>query len=232
MSKSLYDYCIENNRPELLAQWHTKQNGNLTPKDVFAGGKTKLWWICEIGHEYRATANDRTTGKTSCPICAGKKVLTGFNDLATKNPEIAAQWHPEKNGDLTPEKATTFSNKKVWWQCALGHEYQAWVADRAKGKGCPYCAGKRVLAGFNDLATKEPMLAIQWHQELNGDLTPEMGTPGSNKKVWWKCPVGHVWQAYIYSRTRTTGKTGCPVCAGVVNSKKTTRYTVLVEEDK
>ena len=98
--------------------------------------------------------------------------------------------------------------------CGNGHEYQATVAHRTRiGSGCPYCVNFKTLSGFNDLATKRPDIAQQWHEELNGDLTPSDVTPGSHKKVWWKCSVGHSWQAVVYSRT-TKRAHGCPVCAG------------------
>ena len=61
--------------------------------------------------------------------------------------------------------------------------------DRTRGtNGCPYCGNKKVLAGFNDLASIEPEIAAEWHPTLNGALTPEMVTAGSNRKVWWLCP--------------------------------------------
>ena len=109
-----------------------------------------------------------------------------------------------------------YSNRKVWWICDLGHEYQTAVRARTRdGSGCPYCTGRKVLSGFNDLATKLPMLASQWHPTLNGALTPEMVTIGSNKKIWWQCSNGHVWKSVVFART-SGRKTGCPVCAGTV----------------
>ena len=85
---------------------------------------------------------------------------------------------------------------------------------RENGSRCPYCTGKQVLPGFNDLATLKPKVAKEWYQPLNGGLKPEDVTLGSNKKVWWQCGEGHVWQAFVYARGRKNG-TGCPVCAGV-----------------
>ena len=92
--------------------------------------------------------------------------------------------------------------------------------DRTRGtNGCPYCGNKKVLAGFNDLASIEPEIAAEWHPELNGALTPEMVTAGSNRKVWWLCPEGHVWRTAISNRTNAKKRTGCPVCAGNVSQK-------------
>lgn len=143
-------------------------------------------------------------------------MVPGENDLQTLYPNHAAEWDNERNGGLTPDHVTPYSNKKVWWRCVLGHEWQAVIVSRAvESSGCPYCTGKRVLVGFNDLSTVCPGIAAQWDRSLNGKLTPEMVTPGSHKKVWWKCADGHVWKAVIYSRTGAQ-RCGCPICAGRV----------------
>ena len=104
----------------------------------------------------------------------------------------------------------------MWWQCPRGHEYKAVVSSRSSANsGCPYCANRLVMPGFNDLATQEPRIAREWAQDMNGALTPEMVTTGSRKKVWWRCPEGHVWRAVIFTRARAR-RSGCPICAGRV----------------
>ena len=93
------------------------------------------------------------------------------------------------------------------------------IAQRVqRGDGCPYCANRKVLPGFNDLATLDPAVAKEWHPTLNGALTPEMVTVGSHRKVWWQCTCGHVWKAAIYPRTGKQ-RCGCPVCAGKTKRK-------------
>lgn len=124
---------------ELAAQWHPTKNGDLTPYDVTTGSNKKVWWLCEEGHEWQAIICNRALNNTDCPYCTGKKVLKGYNDLATVRPEIAKQWHPTKNGNLKPEDVTEFSQKKVWWICSEGHEWQTTVAKRSQGRGCPGC---------------------------------------------------------------------------------------------
>ena len=214
---------LASTHPDLARQWHPVKNGSLTPRDIMAGTRRKVWWRCDKGHEWQAGVASRAAG-TGCPVCAGRKVLTGFNDLACRFPDVAAQWHPTLNGDLAPAHVSSYSNRKVWWRCPLGHEYQAAVSARTmNGSGCPYCAGRKVLPGFNDLASLEPAVAAQWHPALNGALTPEMVTPGSHKKVWWLCPYGHIWKAVIHSRAGPK-KCGCPVCAGKAKPERQTRY--------
>ncbi|MBQ2723724.1 MAG: hypothetical protein IJF72_03640, partial [Clostridia bacterium] len=196
--------------PELAKEWHPTKNGKLKPEHLTIGSNKKVWWMCEKGHEWQAVVNSRKTG-VGCPYCSNKKVLAGENDLATTNPQLASEWHPTKNGNLTPQQVTRGSNKKVWWKCKKGHEWQADVSDRSQGQGCPYCSNKKVLAGENDLATTNPQLASEWHPTKNGNLTPQQVTSGSDKKVWWKCSKGHEWQAIIGDRNK--GK-GCPYCSG------------------
>lgn len=217
--------------PQLAAQWHPTKNGLLTPDQIPPGTTRRVWWICEKGHQWQASVASRVSG-CGCPVCTGRQVEAGENDLASQFPAIAAQWDPEKNGNLTPRQVTPSSNRKVWWRCEKGHDYQATVGARTmRGSGCPYCAGRKVLPGFNDLATLAPDVARQWHPSLNGALTPQMVTAGSHRKVWWECQLGHVWQAVIYSRTGPK-KCGCPICAGRVSAKRLARYQAALAEGK
>ena len=139
-----------------------------------------------------------------------QKVLKGYNDLQTANPTLAKEWNYEKNNGLTPVDVTPNSNKKVWWKCCKGHVWQSMINSRNKGSGCPYCAGQKVLKGYNDLQTVNPVLAKEWHYERNNGLTPVDITLNSGKKVWWKCSNGHEWQTRISDRSN--GK-DCPYCA-------------------
>ena len=209
--------------PDIAKEWHPTKNGDLTPQDVSAGSKKKVWWRHwdkehRMWHEWQSTVASRSAG-TGCPYCNKGMLLVGFNDLVTTNPELAAEWHPTKNGNLTPHDVGAGSHKKVWWRhwdedSQMWHEWQAQSSDRVrKGAGCPYCNKGAILVGFNDLATKRPNLANEWHPTKNGDLTPQDVSVGSNKKVWWRCSEGHEWQASIINRTKEEGTT-CPYCSG------------------
>jgi hypothetical protein len=170
--------------PALAAQWHPILNQDVTPYDVTVSSQRKVWWICSLSHEWEAKVSSRTVGN-GCPYCSGNSVLRGFNDLATANPTLAAEWHPRKNGTITPQDVTAGSRKSVWWICALSHEWEAAVSSRSKGSGCSICDGKRVQIGFNDLMTLNPTLAAQWHPTKNGMITPSNVTVSSGKRVWW-----------------------------------------------
>ena len=200
------DNCLETINPVLAKEWHPTRNGSLTPNDVtFASGK-KVWWVCDKGHEWPATINDRKNG-SGCPFCSGKKVCKD-NSLETINPVLAKEWHPTRNGSLTPNDVTFASGKKVWWVCENGHEWPATINDRKNGSGCPFCSGRKVCKD-NCLDTVNPELAKEWHPTKNRSLTPSDVTIKSGKKVWWICKKGHEWLATVANRSNGSN---CPRC--------------------
>lgn len=127
------------------------------------------------------------------------------------NAQLLSEWHPNKNGTLTPNDVTSKSGKKVWWQCKNGHEWEATVINRTNhNSGCLYCSGRLVIVGQNDLATTHPEIAAEWHPALNGKLKPTDISSAARQKVWWQCSKGHEWEAVVYSRKQS----GCPYCSG------------------
>lgn len=226
--------------PELAAQWHPTKNRSLTPDKVTAGSKISVWWQCAVSldHEWQAIVSNRTTiaNQTGCPYCTGQKVNRS-NCLAVTHPELAAQWHPTKNGALTPFGVVAGSVRTIWWLCpaAPDHEWQATPGKRmSENRGCPCCAGKKVVPS-NCLRSTHTEVALQWHPYKNNGLTAEMVVAGSNRRVWWLCPAApdHEWQTTPNCRTAVGKATGCPCCTGgkVVpsNSLATTHPEVAAE---
>ncbi len=359
------DNCLKTVNPLIAKQWHPTKNKKLSPKDVTSGSDIKVWWLCQRGHEWKATVANRTH-KRDCPYChsqtssielrvyteikhifkdtkhrvkiAGyecdiyipsvkfaievdgaywhknkylsdnqksvhfrnngiillrlrenglekisecdlvfseqqitisliKEVLNVLSQksniisrdiherikrymkrtifanekeyadllymlpdplpgysLADTHKNIAKQWHPTKNGSLTPENVSRGSHKKIWWVCKNGHEWQTLVSNRVKGKGCPYCAG-RYLTKEKSLRAVNPKLTKEWHPFKNNGLTPENVMANSGKKAWWRCSKGHEWFAVIGSRNKGIG---CPFCwkARKAKIKRTTHVRV------
>ncbi|MCL4419194.1 zinc-ribbon domain-containing protein [Patescibacteria group bacterium] len=202
--------------PKLSKEWHPTKNSSLTPNDVTKASGKKVWWLCSNGHEYIASISNRALKNTGCPYCLGRKASKD-NNLALLFPQLAKEWHPNKNSSLTPEEVTKSSNKKAWWLCPKKHQYYASINARTSNNtGCPYCCGKKV-SGYNSLEVLFPEIAREWHPTKNAPLTPTDVTKGSSKKVWWLCFKGHEYCAQIFNRA--SQKTGCPYCSGRKSSK-------------
>jgi hypothetical protein len=184
---------------------------------LLLGSRINVWWKCPNGsdHEWQTRVGHRTNRhfKSGCPFCRGLQVSI-TNSLSTLFPEIAKQWHPTKNGQITPEQVVAGSNKQYWWKCPNGsdHEWRVKVNSRTSFQtGCPFCVGKQVSV-TNSLATRFPEIAKQWHHTKNGSLTPEQIVSGSNTKYWWKCPNGldHEW--FTSANKRVSAGHNCPFC--------------------
>lgn len=188
--------------------------------DLFVSNSTKVKWICSKKHIWMATIHDRKSksNKSGCPYCGNKKLLKGFNDLATVNPELAKEafgWDPSEY--------VFGSTKKVDWKCSLGHIWSAQISTRNNYKrNCPYCKSRYLLSGFNDLQTKFPKIAV----EANG-WDPNKVMAHSNKKLNWKCEYGHEWISTV--KDRTTHNQNCPKCAntGFDSTKKGYLYFLI-----
>ena len=79
-----------------------------------------------------------------------KKYITDF-------PQLLEEWNYSKNKDLSPSEVFSSSQKKVWWVCKKGHEYECSPGNKTQMHvGCPICSSRRLLKRYNDLETKYP----------------------------------------------------------------------------
>ena len=202
--------------PNLAEEWDYSKNGDLSPETVSPTSGLRVHWKCKHGHEWQAAIYSRHKGGNGCPICSGKQVLKGFNDLVTRCPDIVKMWDKRKNGKLTPYMVTVGSQEIVHWKCKLGHCWTAPVVVLTKGRGCPECAKLKLRTRkkikTETLMETNPKLAAEWDYKKNEILTPTAISPGSHKEVYWLCEHGHSWKAKI--KNRHLGGTGCPFCVG------------------
>ncbi len=153
----------------------------------------------------RSQPNEQNGRRPAVPLDKAR----GDNCLDAVFPLLAQEWHPVKNGDLTPWDVTARSTKTVWWICENGHEWQASPDSRINGSGCPYCNGQ-LASKENSLAALNPALAAEWDHDANDTLTPEQVLPRSMRAVGWICrSCGCRWTMPIAYRTEGSG---CPVC--------------------
>jgi len=180
-----------------------KEADGWDPRTTVSGSNKKFRWRCEFGHNWLETPNKRAGRGDSCPICSNRRILSGFNDLATTHPLIAK----EADG-WDPSTIFAHNNKKFNWKCSAGHSYQTSPNNRCSSPGtkCPICSNQKLLSGFNDLATTHPELA----KEAYG-WDPKTVIGGTHRVRTWKCSNKHLFKTRVVSRT--SKGTGCPTCA-------------------
>ena len=189
-------YNLASLYPARAREWSPR---NARPPSAFTPmSAVKVWWLCARGHEWRTRVADRAQG-SSCPYCAGQRPTPEHN-LTLVYPALAKEWSP-RNQILAHESSPS-SGAKVWWLCTNGHEWQAGVNSRARGSGCPYCAG-HLPTQVRNLAVLYPSLLPEWSSRNPKPATEY--TPMSAVKAWWLCPQGHEWQSVIHNRTKGSG---------------------------
>ena len=123
---------MDERHQQLNQEWDEGKNAPLRFEEMTDGSSRIVWWRCTLGHEWRARVSNRVQG-SNCPYCAGRLPIPGETDLETCFPEIAAQWHPTKNGKKRPCDFMSCSNKKAWSICGLGQEWVAKINRRTSG---------------------------------------------------------------------------------------------------
>lgn len=202
---SLKKWCEQKDK-YLLKEWDYQKN-TIKPSDVGCKSHKRVFWICSKGHSWQSIISNRVRLHRGCPYCSNQKVLDGFNDLKTVDPNLAKEWDNKRN-KIKPTEITIGSKKYAWWICSKGHSWNAQIKSRHNGVGCPYCANKKVLKGYNDLKTVKSNLVKEWDYEKNR-IKPTEVTYGSGKKVWWICNNGHHYKATICNKVKGRG---CPIC--------------------
>ncbi len=196
----------------LFNEWDFEKNDELG-LDIYKvtkGSDKKAWWICsKCKSKFYRKIEIRSRGQ-NCPYCVGRMV-NHTNSLASLRPELASEWHPAKNGDLTPHDVTCSKGTKVWWVCLkCSSDYEQSIDKKTQGRGCPYCAGYKINS-TNSLADNRKDLMVEWHIDKNKGLNPyEIGC-GSGHKVWWICKDNrnHEWITSVNNRNNGTN---CPYC--------------------
>lgn len=215
---------------DLARQWHPDpaRNDGKTPMDYTYGSKVRAWWQCSNHsppHEWQSRISDRSRRSAGCPLCSRDarqaQPQKSHGSLANEFPDLAAEWHPTLNEDLTPAHVRALSSQKVHWHCPKSacqhpHDWLAPISGRTnRHSRCPFCSGQK-FCRCKSLAGKHPELLKEWDWNANGSKDPQTFSVGSKQEVYW-CHTAadgslHSWSSQIQSRTKSKG--GCAVCSG------------------
>lgn len=182
----------------------------------------KARWNCQnCGGVFKRTVKDYIynykNNRENCPYCAGTRVLAGYNSIDTILDNISDVW--SNNNDRSYTEFSTVSYEIVEWHCPVCKgSFEKIICDyvkqiKAGENPCPYCAGKKALAGFNSLDTVIDNIDDVW-EKINKKSYTEL-LPTSSYVANWKCSTCHgVYKKRVsdYVKSIKNGKSICPYC--------------------
>ena len=200
---------------DLITYWDYEKNSSLklNPEVIPVHSSVTTHWRCPNGHKWEEKVSTMYRRKHKCFYCSGRLVVPGYNDLKTLYPDIAAEWDIESNV-ITPDKVSPKDTNSYYWRCINKHpRFKRSVEHRVIRKDvCPYCTGRKVATGFNDIETLYPKLVNEWDYEGNNGLLPSQVSSESGKEYKWICPKEHHYSMKVKLRTHSTKLVDCPIC--------------------
>lgn len=219
--------------------------GNVSTAAPHSSERKRRTMLEQIASGERIQPYDRERARRVPP---GPPTVRRWRSLATLRPDLAAELHPTRNGNLDPFTLGVRSHRNVWWRGSVcGHEWQMSPNQRTSfRRGCPTCGKQRSIAATikrnqqpipaeRSLAAVHPHLLAEWHPTRNPGLEPYAIAPGSERKIWWRCAdCGHEWATAANDRTSIrTGRPrphGCPSCARARNAARQAARSVPSRE--
>jgi len=189
VTKSFYDWCVENNRMDLNDRFDEEKN-NCSTKEVGYKSNLKWWFKCPRGLHSSEQYFMYFVTNDPCRNLVCRKCNSVAQTVIDKFGERYFNTHWHKDNTLDPWKISFGSIKHlVKIQCSNKdyHVYEQVVSSFSKGVGCPYCINRKVHPNVS-LAAIYPDIVNRWSNKNN--KTPYEYSPHSEKKVWFKCPSG------------------------------------------
>ncbi len=214
---------LEGANPAFLKMWDCVANPTLDQSQLAVTSGLPVHWRCEHGHSFTKSPSQMAKDQR-CPEC---------RSLAFAHPPLVSEWDFERNEGLLPDRVTQGSGRRVWWKCGQGHSWQATVAMRVSGTGCPVCfeqqrcldadaaAARRTNQSLSEYA---PDWLAEWDAELNGEVDPTSVPIKSDDRYWWRCECGHSFEKSPRQRSRGVG---CPTCANVARAEAVRRAKLV-----
>lgn len=195
-SKSFEQWCINNDRQDVLDRWDYELN-NIKPSEIGFGSGNKYYFKCPRGiHKSElksinkfTTNNDNVIDCNQCNSFAQWGIDNICKDFLEK------YWDYEKNYNINPWKISCGSSKRYFYikcQNKNYHEsYKTNAYDFIKGSRCPYCSNRHgkihSLDSLGELLKDKKLLHL-WSDK--NKKSPYEYAPMSNKNAYWKCPDG------------------------------------------
>ena len=235
-SKSFYDWCVENNKQDVLNRWDYNLN-NCSPKDIDYGTGKRYWFKCETHPEHYSelkNINSFTNGSEGSMACNQCNSIAQYILDNFKDKDLYEVWDKDKNGNLDPWKINRGSHKKICVKCQEKEyhgSYEITCNKFTSGRRCPYCSSKKIhpkdsVGQYIVDNYGEEFLHKIWSD--NNNVSPFELFPNDRRKVWWKCAEG-IHNDYLRNCSKSFScEFRCPKCVEEMNcsviEEKTKKY--------
>lgn len=187
VTKSFYDWCVENNRMDLNDRFDAEKNG-CTTKEVGYKSNLKWWFKCPRGlHDgdqyFMYFVSNNPSRDLVCRKCnsVAQVVIDRFGE-----DYLWSHWHDSNT--LSPWDIPSGSGSiyaKIQCDKKDYHVYDQVASSFVDGIGCPYCINRKVHPN-DSLGTLFPEVINRWSSKNN--KTPYEYSPHTDKKAWFTCP--------------------------------------------
>lgn len=217
-SKSIKQWCIENNRLDVLDRWDYELN-EYSPDEISYGTGELYWFKCDKHLEHKSELKRigdilRRGDDIKCNQCNSIAQWFLDNDL-----DINDYWDWDKNKDIDIWNIAHANNdKKVWMKCQnkdYHDSYNIRLNNFIKGERCPYCVGKKIHT--NDSLGQH--ITDDYGEEFLNKIWSDKNNRSSfeismycNKKAWFKCPIGKHEDHEMKIQNATRRDYRCPEC--------------------
>ena len=167
---------------KLLLKNKQYASGDFSLTSEYIGSNDPIGCHCNIHNtDWSPLPVELCRNRNMCPDC-GREI--GIRSRTISREEFVERLNKQiPNVKLVGQYVNMTT--RTWFECEKQHQWYVTPNNVLNTLyGCPYCSGRKTLAGFNDMWTTRPDLASM--------LTyPEDGykyTFASNKKAWFNCP--------------------------------------------
>ena len=197
------------------SKYWSKNNYQLTPRNVFKSCGRKIWFDCNCGHNFDSIIYNININNRWCSYCSNKKLCDNNDCILCLNKSFAShnnsKYWSDKN-QLTPREVFKSSDTKYIFNCDCGHDFESILSNRSL---CPYCSNPpKKLCDNNDciLCLNKSFASHNnskyWSNK--NQLTPREVFKNCNDKFWFNCDCGHDFETQLNSINHNQW---CPYCS-------------------
>ena len=239
--KSFKQWCIENNRQDVLDRWDYELNSCL-PSEVSYRTNKKYWFKCDKRKWHKSelkSIKDFTTGHEGVMDCKQCNSIAQYILDSFPDKDLYDVWDKERNGDKDPWMIPFGSRQKCWFICQekdYHGSYNNICAIFSKGIRCSYCGNLKT----HPLDSLKQSIINEYGEEFFNIVWSDKNTidpinlkPNSFIECWWNCPKGKHEPFKRSCSESKEAKYRCPNCYEPLKGEDSPRWNPnLTQEER